>query len=70
MMAEAPLKDGHRNARVEEMDSQSYEMDTEFDMGSDGGSSSSSDSSVPAKYDFYHPLPRTAQSGFVVRLDS
>ena len=44
----------------------------EFDMGSDDGSSSSSSSSstsARSKYTFYHPLPRNAQRGFVVRLD-
>lgn len=48
-----------------------------FDMGSDDGnastsssSSSSSSASAPSKYTFYHPLPRSAQSGFVVRVDS
>lgn len=40
----------------------------EFSMGSDDGSSSSSDS-VPSKY-LYSSLPRTAQSGFVVKLDA
>ena len=45
----------------------------EFDMGSDDGSSSTSSSSsasAPSKYTFYHPMPRSAQSGFVVRVDS
>ena len=69
MAEDAPMDERH-GARVEELDGKSYEPDsTHFDMGSDDGSSSSSDSSVPAKYDFYPPLPRTAQSGFVVRLD-
>ncbi len=77
-MAEGPFKaldEGARmnspyNARVQEVEADSYALDAEFDMGSDDGSSSSSDSSVPAKYSFYHPLPRTAQSGFVLRLDT
>lgn len=45
----------------------------EFDMGSDDGTSSTSSSSsasVPSKYTFYHPNSRSAQSGFVVRVDS
>ena len=47
----------------------------EFDMGSDDGtsstsSSSSSSASAPSKYTFYHPMSRSAQSGFVVRVDS
>ena len=44
-----------------------------FDMGSDDGSSSSSSSfstTVPSKSSFYHPLPPSAQSGFVVKIDS
>lgn len=61
---------GHYRTRVEEVDAESLETAQEFDMGSDDGSSSSSNSSVPAKYDFYQPLPRSAQSGFVVRLDT
>lgn len=76
-MAEAPFKamdegpriNGPYNARVQ-VEADPYVLDAEFDMGSDDGSSSSSDSSVPAKYSFYHPLPRTAQSGFVLRLDT
>ena len=45
----------------------------EFDMGSDDGTSSTSSSSsasAPSKYTFYHPMSRSAQSGFVVRVDS
>ena len=69
-MGEEPIRDGRHTALVDGLDAESQRMDAEFDMGSDDGSSSSSDSSVPAKYDFYHPLPRTTQSGFVVRLDT
>ncbi|KAL8784809.1 MAG: hypothetical protein Q9195_008889 [Heterodermia aff. obscurata] len=45
----------------------------EFDMGSDDGTSSTSSSSsasAPSKYTFYHPMSRSAQSGFVVRVES
>lgn len=69
-MAEQPVKGGQRNVHIEEVDAEPHSTSHEFDMESDDGSSSSSDSSVPAKYNFYHPLPRTAQSGFVVRLDT
>lgn len=66
MMGEEPITNGVGNARVEEVE-EPYK--DEFDMGSDDGSSSSSDS-VPSKYTYYSPLPRTAQSGFVVKLDA
>ena len=68
-MAEEPVMNEQHNARAEEVDTDIHETDPEFDMGSDDGSSLSSDSSLPAKYTFYRPLPRTAQNGFVVRLD-
>jgi len=69
-MDEGPKMNVPHNARLQEVEADPYVLDAEFDMGSDDGSSSSSDSSVPAKYTFYHPLPRTAQSGFVLRLDT
>lgn len=69
-MDEGPRMNGPYNAQVQEVEADPYVLDAEFDMGTDDGSSSSSDSSVPAKYNFYHPLPRTAQSGFVLRLDT
>jgi len=69
-MDEGPRVNGPHDARVSEVDPDPYGLDAEFDMRSDDGSSSSSDSSALAKYTFYHPLPRTAQSGFVLRLDT
>lgn len=69
-MGEGPVADGQHDGRRKEVEFESHEVAAEFDMGSDDGSTTSSDDSVPAKYTFYHPLPRTAQSGFVVRLDT
>ena len=56
------------------VDERSSDYDDEvLDIGSDDGSSSSSSSfstTVPSKSSFYHPLPSSAQSGFVVKIDS
>ena len=66
MMGEEPSVNTVGNAQVDEVE-EAY--GDEFDMGSNDGSSSSDDS-VPSKYTYYSPLPQTAQSGFVVKLDA
>lgn len=65
-MGEEPTADRLGNSRVEDV-GEAYA--DEFDMGSDDGSSSSSDS-VPSKYNYHSTLPGSAQSGFVFKLDA
>ena len=75
-MSDPTPKTKQEDTLVEEADVEDGVFDhVGFDMGSDDGnststSSSSSSSASPSKYTFYHPLPRPAQSGFVVRVDS
>ena len=71
-MTDRPAEPKPEEPLVGEVDAGAYDHEG-FDMGSDDGSSSSSSSystSVPAKSSFYHPLPPSAQSGFVVKIDS
>lgn len=70
-MSDPTPKTKQEDTLVEEADAEDGEFDhVGFDMGSDDSDSSSSSASAPSKYTFYHPLPRPAQSGFVVRVDS
>ena len=73
-MTDRPAEPKPEETLVGEVDAGASDYDHEgFDMGSDDGSSSSSSSfstTVPSKSSFYHPLPPSAQSGFVVKIDS